>query len=151
MLANHNKRGLPLKMVYWDEELRSVVQPLEKSLSLLQVLYPVSVLVAVLIGLGLSLLLVMQSARDAAILRVLGIPTGQVRGMYSLQQLLLSLFGTLMGLAGVGILRNEPAALLEQQLIFGVVLFLGGALLGAMLGVILITNKNPLELLQVKE
>lgn len=151
MLANHNQRALPLKMVYWDEELRSVVQPLEKSLSLLQVLYPVNVIVAVLIGLGLNLLLVMQSARDAAILRVLGVSTGRVRGMYSIQQLLLSLFGVFMGLAGVAILRSQPAALLEKQLIFGVVLFLGGALLGAMLGVYLITNKNPLALLQVKE
>jgi hypothetical protein len=151
LLANYNKRALPLKMVYWDEELRSVVQPLEKSLSLLQVLYPVTVIVAVLIGLGLSLLLVMQSARDAAILRVLGIPSGQVRGMYTIQQLLLSLFGVFMGLAGVAILRNEATALLEKQLIFGVVLFLGGALLGAMFGVYLTTNKNPLALLQVKE
>jgi hypothetical protein len=151
LLANHNQRGLPLKMVFWDEELRSVVQPLEKSLSLLQVLYPVTVIVAVLIGLGLNLLLVMQSARDAAILRVLGVPTGRVRGLYTIQQLLLSLFGVFMGLAGVAILHNEPAALLEKQLIFGVLLFLGGALFGALLGVYLITNKNPLELLQVKE
>jgi len=148
MLANHNKRGLPLKMVFWDEELRSVVQPLEKSLSLLQVLYPVTVIVAVLIGLGLNLLLVMQSARDAAILRVLGVPTGRVRGMYSIQ---LSLFGVFMGLAGVAIIRSQPAALLEKQLIFGALLFLGGALLGALLGVYLTTNKNPLALLQVKE
>jgi ABC-type antimicrobial peptide transport system permease subunit len=138
-------------MVYWDEELRSVVQPLEKSLSLLQVLYPVTVIVAVLIGLGLNLLLVMQSARDAAILRVLGVSTGRVRGMYTIQQLLLSLFGVFMGLAGVAILRSQPAALLEKQLIFGVLLFLGGALLGALLGVYLTTNKNPLALLQVKE
>lgn len=151
LFANHNQRGLPLKMVYWDEELRSVVQPLEKSLSLLQVLYPVTVIVAVLIGLGLNLLLVMQSARDAAILRVLGVSAGRVRGMYTIQQLLLSLFGVFMGLAGVAILRSQPAALLEKQLIFGVLLFLGGALFGALLGVYLITNKNPLELLQVKE
>ena len=151
MLASQSQRGLPLKMVYWDEELRSVVQPLEKSLSLLHVLYPVSVLVAVLIGLGLSLLLVMQSAKDAAILRVLGIPSGQVRGMYTIQQLLLSLVGIFVGLVGVAILRNEATALLEKQLIFGVVLFLGGALLGAMFGVYLTTNKNPLALLQVKE
>ncbi len=151
LLANHNQRGLPLKMVYWDEELRSVVQPLEKSLSLLQVLYPVTVIVAVLIGLGLNLLLVMQSARDAAILRVLGVSAGRVRGMYTIQQLLLSLFGVFMGLAGVAILRSQPAALLEKQLIFGVLLFLGGALFGALLGVYLTTNKNPLALLQVKE
>jgi ABC-type lipoprotein release transport system permease subunit len=115
------------------------------------VLYPVTVIVAVLIGLGLSLLLVMQSARDAAILRVLGVPTGRVRRMYSLQQLLLSLFGVFMGLVGVAILRNEATALLEKQLIFGVILFLGGALLGAIFGVYLTTNKNPLALLQVKE
>jgi ABC-type lipoprotein release transport system permease subunit len=105
----------------------------------------------VLIGLGLNLLLVMQSARDAAILRVLGVSTGRVRGMYTIQQLLLSFFGVFMGLAGVAILRSQPAALLEKQLIFGVVLFLGGALFGALLGVYLTTNKNPLELLQVKE
>jgi ABC-type lipoprotein release transport system permease subunit len=56
-----------------------------------------------------------------------------------------------MGLAGVAILRSQPAALLEKQLIFGVLLFLGGALFGALLGVYLTTNKNPLALLQVKE
>ena len=60
-----------------DEVLREVVEPLEKNLSLMAVLVPVTIGVSTLIGMGLALLLVIQSAREAAILRVLGTPRGR--------------------------------------------------------------------------
>ena len=67
-----------MRVVFWDEELRVVIDPLEKNLSLLEVLYPVTIAVSVLIAAGLCLLLVMQTARVTAILRILGTPREQV-------------------------------------------------------------------------
>ena len=142
---------LPLQIVFWDEELRSVVEPLEKSLSLLQVLYPVTLLTAMLIGIGLNLLLVLQSAKDAAILRILGTPLYKVRAMYLISQLLLTLWGILIGFIGLYIIQKETEVLLEPQVILASGLILCGTIIGAFLGALLITNKNPLGLLQVKE
>ncbi len=151
MVAEPSAGRLPLQIVFWDEELRSVVEPLEKNLSLLEVLYPVTVAVSVLIGVGLSLLLVLQQARETALLRMLGVRKAWVRVMFSSEQLLLSLLGVLLGLGLLVILRQNPRAVLTGQALIATSLYLLGALVGALIAAVLVSNKQPLELLQVKE
>jgi ABC-type antimicrobial peptide transport system permease subunit len=143
--------GFPLRMVFWDEELRTVVAPLEKNLSLLEVLYPVTVAVSVLIGAGLCLLLVLQAVREAALLRMLGTTKTKVRAMLTSEHLLLSLIGVILGIVVLIFVRKDPGTLLRGPVIFAASLYLIGALVGAILGAISVTNKKPLELLQVKE
>ena len=69
-----------LNFVIWDEELRIVVAQLDKNLSLLKVLYPVVIGVSVLIGAGLCFLLLLQAAREAAILPACWGPPGRPSG-----------------------------------------------------------------------
>jgi len=141
----------PPRIVFWDEELRSVVGPLEKNLSLLQVLYPVTIGASMLIAAGLCLLLVMQTAKDTAILRVLGTPREEVRIMLTGEQGLLSLIGLVLGLGLLAALRQEPAAAFSGSGMLNAGLYLAGAMVGAGLGAFFITQQKPLELLQVKE
>ncbi|MDX9771462.1 MAG: ABC transporter permease [Tenuifilaceae bacterium] len=151
MVAGPNAGRLPLQIVFWDEELRAVVEPLEKNLSLLEVLYPVTVALSVLIGIGLSLLLVLQQARETALLRMLGVSRARVQALFSSEQLLLSLLGVLLGLGLLVILRQNPGAVLTGPALMAGGLYLLGALLGALIGAVSVSNKQPLELLQVKE
>jgi ABC-type antimicrobial peptide transport system permease subunit len=151
MVSEPSAGRLPLQIVFWDEELRAVVEPMEKNLALLEVLFPVTVAVSVLIGIGLSLLLVLQQARETALLRMLGVRRAWVRAMLCSEQVLLSLLGVILGLGLLVILRQDPEAVLTAPTMTTGGLYLLGALIGSLLGAILVSNKQPLELLQVKE
>jgi ABC-type antimicrobial peptide transport system permease subunit len=151
MVSEPSAGRLPLQIVFWDEELRAVVEPMEKNLALLEVLFPVTVAVSVLIGIGLSLLLVLQQARETALLRMLGVRRAWVRAMLCSEQVLLSLLGVILGLGLLVILRQDPEAVLTAPTMTTGGLYLLGALIGSLLGAIWVSNKPPLELLQVKE
>jgi ABC-type lipoprotein release transport system permease subunit len=151
MVSEPSAGRLPLQIVFWDEELRAVVEPMEKNLALLEVLFPVTVAVSVLIGIGLSLLLVLQQARETALLRMLGVSRTWVRAMLSSGQVLLSLLGVILGLGLLVVLRQDPQAVLTTPALTTGGLYLLGALIGSLLGAIWVSNKQPLDLLQVKE
>jgi prolipoprotein diacylglyceryltransferase len=67
------------------------------------------------------------------------------------EQVLLSLLGVILGLGLLVILRQDPEAVLTAPTMTTGGLYLLGALIGSLLGAIWVSNKPPLELLQVKE
>jgi len=139
---------IPLSLMLLDEEMRNVVIALEQTLLLLELLYPVAVAFAVSIGAGLSMLLVMQAIKNAAVMRVLGATKKRTRVVLCTEQITVVLLGAVAGflllvIAGWG---------------FGIVALIGlimfyllGAIIGAVAGAVLVTNKAPLDLLQVRE
>ena len=151
-LADHiNAMSGQSKFLIQDEVLREVVEPLEKNLSLMAVLYPVTIGVSVLIALGLALLLQFQCAREAAILRVLGTPRAKTRLMLGAGQALLCALGLLLGLAVTCLLRREVGAVLRGPILLCAGLYFLGSLCGTWMGAVSVTRNKALELLQVKE
>ena len=140
-----------MTLILWDEELTQVVEPLEKNLSLITLLYTVTVIVSVLIAAGLATLLLFQSARDAAIMRVLGTTKSRARAMLCGEYLLLCLVGLVVGLSILVALRQDVVAVLQGPALVCAGLYLAGASGGALYSAIAVTNRMPLELLQVKE
>ena len=144
-----------LRAVIWDEELRLAVAPLENSIELMEVLYPVTLTLSLLVAAGLAVLFVMTSAREAAILRVLGTSKLRSRVMLALQNVLTSLSGLLLGLLGVlaytSRTRPELLASLVGASVLCAVLYLLAAIIGAGASAVAVTHRNPLELLQVRE
>ena len=129
-----------------DHEFRTVVVPLEESLHLLRILYPIAIAMSFVLALGLSLLLMLQNAKNVAILRVLGSPRYKTRFNLSLEQLAVNAVGLAIGFAivlvlGIGL---QTAAVL-------VGMYLTGAVIGTVVGCLVISYKTPLELLQVRE
>jgi ABC-type antimicrobial peptide transport system permease subunit len=143
--------GGKLNFVIWDEELRIVVAQLDKNLSLLKVLYPVVIGVSVLIGAGLCFLLLLQTTREAAILRVLGTTRTAVRLALILEPLFLSILGVLLGLGISRLLWMSSDLVFAVPLLVSAGLYLAGVLAGSVTGALSVTNKKPIELLQVKE
>ena len=143
--------GGKLRFVIWDEELRIVIAQLEKNLSLLKVLYPVVIAVSVLIGAGLCFLLLLQATREAAILRVLGTTRTAVRLALIIEPLFLSIIGVIIGLGISRSLWVISDLVSAVPLLTGAGLYLAGVLAGLVIGAISVTNKKPIELLQVKE
>ena len=139
------------RLVVWDEELRIVINQLEQNISLLEVLYPVVLVVSALVGAGLCYLLLLQMTREAAILRVLGTTQTAVRLALISEPVILSLLGAAISL-GIGSFMWTRSGLVPiGSLLISAGLYLAGALAGAVAGAISVTNKKPLELLQVKE
>jgi len=135
-----------LELVMHDDELRNVVGSMEQTLSLLRLLYPVAIAISIIIGAGLSLLLMLQNAKNAAIMRVLGSTKNRTRAVLWIEQLAVCLIGLIIGLAAVFIL--DWGALVSVMLAG---LYLVGVVIGSVVGSVLVTSKPPLELLQVKE
>ena len=135
----------------WDEELRIVVSQLEKNLSILKVLYPVVMAVSALIAAGMCFLLLLQKTREAAILRVLGTTRIAVRMALIVESFCLSLIGVVIGLGLAFLMWISSGTVPMGALLTSAGLYMAGALAGLVSGAILVTNKQPLELLQVKE
>lgn len=135
-------------VMLWTSELRQVVEPFEKNLDLMKLLFPVTVAVSVIAGGGLVFLLLLQRTEEAALLRVLGNSRARTRRMLLSEPVLLSMLGLLLGIGAV--YYGMPEIRTVQILLFAGV-YLGGCMLGALAGTVHITRKTPLELLQVKE
>ena len=140
-----------LTLLAWDEDLTDAIAPMEESLRLLQLLYPVALALAALISAGLSVLLLSQQTREAAALRALGCTKGRVRAMFTAQQGLLCILGLIVGFAALMLLRGGIWEAFSPDSLLCAGLYLAGTLLGAIAGSIAVTWKKPMELLQVKE
>ena len=142
-----NKNGLKL----WDEELINVVEPLEKNLSLLEVLYPITFILSIIIAGILSFIMVLRRTLDVAILRVLGVKEKEVRKSLFMENIILTLIGIFISTIIMILitLGSYSIPLVKYASI------IGGYLLGTIVGLILaiekVTSKKPLEMLQVKE
>lgn len=147
---------VPISAVYWDQELRQAIAPMEQVISLMKTLYPVTLGLSFIVAAGISILLSLLSAKEAAILRVLGNSTARCRTILCLQNVLVCLAGLVVGhLGSVGMayamLPPGDAAGLMLPALGRVGLYLLAATIGAVGASVAMTAKNPLELLQVKE
>ena len=77
---SYAQRGfMEMEVVLHDEELRVVVGQMDPTLMLINALYPVVFSIAVLVAVGLGVLLTIQQAKNAAIMRVLGVYNSRIR------------------------------------------------------------------------
>ncbi|MCL2187690.1 MAG: hypothetical protein FWC16_01470 [Defluviitaleaceae bacterium] len=139
--------NVPLVLILEDAVIDTVIIPLEQNLTLLRVLFPIAVAAAFLLGLGLSLLTLLQNAKNAAIMRILGKAKSATRFVLCIEQLLVCTLGVVIGLSAL------PAGGVVPGIIpLGLAgVYLLGAIIGTIAGAYVISAKAPLELLQVRE
>jgi len=135
----------PLTLDIRDQELRLSAAPLRQHMLLMQMLFPITIAVSVAIGMVFAMLFMLQNAKNAAIMRVLGEPMLKVRCTLWLGQMIVYLCGGLTGIVITAVIG------LRSGLVMVAVPYLAGAVIGAAVGVVLITNRAPMELLQVRE
>ena len=139
---------LPLALVVWDGELKRVVEPMEKNITLMKILYPLANAVSFLAAFGLSILFLFQRRREAAVLRILGVGIIHTRMVLILELLTADLTGLLLS-GGVAVLLIGAGGL--EAFLTAAGCYFAGCLLGTMAGAVLVTQGKPLELLQEKE
>ena len=118
---------------------------------IIETLYPIAFAAAVIIGAVLMGLLVLQRAKEAATLRILGTGKGRTRLLLALEQVLLSLLGLLPAL--IALFALNGAGLLKTAGAIGIYLavHLAACLAGCIAAAVEVTRRRALELLQVKE
>ena len=134
----------PLTADIWDQDLRLTVSVLEQHVELLKMLFPIALGVSGAVGFAVSLLMVLQNARNAAIMRILGRTKTYTRVVLWLWQSAISADGAI-----VGVLLSLIIGLSVGDILVTLV-YLLGAVIGAAVGAIIITSRPPLLLLQQK-
>jgi len=130
-----------------DGVLFDVIVPMEQNLSLLRILYPIVIAVSFALTVGLMLLLMMQNAKNAAIMRVLGAKKATTQRAVCIEQLGVCTVGVVLGLLAVIIFAGTVGSV--PFILAG--LYLAGAFIGSTAGAVIISVRSPLELLQVRE
>ncbi len=119
--------------------------------NLLVSLFPIAVAAAVLIGLFGPGLLILQSAQEAAFLRILGVTKKRARCMLIFEQILLCLAGIALAAGVLALFSPEWFMRSTQTLAFCWSLYFLGGFCGAFVAAVQVTRYKLLELLQVKE
>jgi hypothetical protein len=138
--------SMPLELEIFDEDFTMVLEATENALLLLEVLYPVFVVLSALIAAGLAVLMTLLSMRVAPSLRVLGAAKGQVFSVLCLEPIIVCAAGILIGVVALIVAYGVEAVSPGNAL-----LYIGGTLVGAAGASVSIVRRKPLELLQVKE
>ncbi|MBO7739041.1 MAG: ABC transporter permease, partial [Oscillospiraceae bacterium] len=118
---------------------------------MIETLYPIAFVTAVLIGAIIMGLLVLQRAKEAATLRILGATNRRTRTLLAIEQILLCILGLVLALAAL--LSVNGAELMKTAASIGVYLavHVAACVIGCVAGAIGVTRHKALELLQVKE
>lgn len=118
---------------------------------LLEELFPIAVAAAVLIGMVGPGLVVMQSAKEAAFLRVLGVTKKRSRCMLVFEQIALCIGGMLLVAGGLALYNQGRFLQGMETLAFCSGLYLLGSVSGVLVSSVWVTRRKVLELLHSKE
>ena len=123
----------------------SKLENLRNTLRLVEMLYPIAVVVTLVIGAFLCGLIIVQTSKDIAIMRVLGTSKAKTRTILVLEQMILCVFGIIIA----GIILYIRGALSQMLWVFGAYALV--ILAASVVASVAASRKNVLELLQTKE
>ena len=151
LVANNPSNRYATKLLLWDGELINVVEPLEKNLSLLKILYPITFILSIIIVGILSFLLVSRRTLDVAILRVLGVKNREVILNLFRENLILVMVGIVLACIMITSVTLNSYSIDSSKYVLICGGYLLGSIFGLTLGLVKVSNKKPLEMLQVRE
>jgi ABC-type antimicrobial peptide transport system permease subunit len=122
-----------------------------RTIRMLDNLYPIAFAVAAIMGGFFPGLIVMQSDREASIMRVLGTTKKRTRLMLTLEQTVLCLAGFVCGVFVLLMINGVLPAAVTSQLGVYTALHFAMCVAGALVCAVIVTRRRILELLQVKE
>lgn len=118
---------------------------------MLRMLFPLAVAAAAAIGLAAPLLIIMQSSKEAAIMRILGTGKGRSRCMLAIEQISLCVFGLAIAATALAIYNTGLFVRSADTLMLCGGIYLIGCMGTAVFAASMVTRRKVLELLQVKE
>ncbi len=129
----------------------SAADRLYRNYRLIETLYPISVIAALILGTLLPVLMVLQSKQEAAILRALGWPKTTVLLRYALEQGVLCFFGIVIALLVLLIINGVFSTLSHSAFLLYIFAHFFACVIGVSAVTSMILTKSPMALLQAKE
>jgi len=120
-------------------------------LELIDILFPFALAGAVLIGILTPTLLLIQSTKDAAVMRAMGTTRRRTCSIFGFEQILLCILGLLIVTATLVIYDFSLVSKTIQPLLLCFGMYLSGYVLATVVTVVIVTRHKVLELLQMKE
>lgn len=149
--AYNSENFLRVDYILNESELTNAVEPLEKNNTLMRVLYPIVLAVAVLVTMLLCVLLTVQSYKETAIMRVLGTTKMRISIILSAERLIVCLLGFCAGVIVSGLtLEGISENILITILGCAAICLVSGAA-ASIISAAVSVRRRPLEFLQVKE
>ena len=127
------------------------LEDIKRLCTILESLFPIAVAAAAMIGLLGSVLVILQSAKEAAFLRVLGVTKIRARCMLVFEQAALCLAGVILVVSGLALYSPGVFARSMGTLALCYALYFLGCVCGAAAAAVQITRHRIMELLQIKE
>lgn len=124
---------------------------IERIRGLWESLFPIAVAAAVLIGVFGAFLVILQSAQEAAFLRILGVTKKRAQCMLVFEQITLCISGIILVAGGMALSSPRLFAGSLNTLAPCFALYFLGCICGAFAAAVQVTRGRVLELLQVKE
>lgn len=133
-----------------DDELTQAIEPLQKNVDLMRLLYPmIIVIVVIILALG-NIFVILMTEKEAAIMRVLGTPHKSIAMIIAIRQFILNVTGIGIGLGAVAAMIGGRAVMQKTLFCVGLCLIVGIVSdIGAVIAVV--TRRHPMDLLSVKE
>lgn len=133
-----------------DDELVKALDPLQKNVDLMRLLYPmIIVIVVIILALG-NIFVILMTEKEAAIMRVLGTPHKSIAMIIAIRQFILNVTGIGIGLGAVAAMIGGRAVMQKTLFCVGLCLIVGIVSdIGAVIAVV--TRRHPMDLLSVKE
>ncbi len=118
---------------------------------LMELLFPAAVAAVMLIGLFGSFLIILQSAKEAAFLRILGVSKMRTRCLIALEQTIICLIGIVIATGGIALLGRHLFLESIRTLAICYGLYMMAFICGAVAASVYVTRHGILRLLQGKE
>ena len=131
----------------FNDELTYSIAAIEQTLLLLELFYPVALVASILIGIGLSVLIALQSAKNISLLYALGIPKKKAGSLIVCEQAAIFIAGAIISVGAILLL----GWIFEFQSVLALGIYILGATAGSIFAVLTITKKPLLEMLQLRE
>lgn len=129
----------------------SKLENIENSMRVLKALYPMALAAALLIGSFLSCLIILQTSKEAAIMRVLGTTKRKTRAILTIELSSLNIAGLIVGFCALFIYNGRGVIAILNRIYLFASLFFVMILVCAIVCSALATQRSALELLQTKE
>ena len=126
------------------------IEHISNNISILELLYPVAVTAMLIIGAFMTCLIIVQTSKDIAIMRVLGTSKKRTRIMIVAERIILCILSMILAAAVIFVMRGATAVVARKTAII-LTLYFAAILLASVVASAAASRKNVLELLQTKE
>ena len=139
------------KLVLHDDILTETIEPLEKNLELLGIIYPIVLVLSLIIAVVLPYLLILRRSEELAIMRILGVKEVEIKKYVFAESLLLIIVGEVIAMVAIGIINSKSGVYPIWKYVFVIFGYLLASIVGILSSLKKVLHKKPLDMLQVKE